>query len=38
MNENKPLIKGGYSVEVPGSDWERVIWKVVYDHDFEEIK
>ena len=36
VNENKNIIKGGYLVEVFGSDRKKVIWKVVYDHVIEE--
>ena len=36
MNDLKILIKGGYSVEVSGSDWNNVLWGFVYNHVFEE--
>ena len=32
VDEKEKLIKGGYSVEVFGSDRKKVIWEVVYDH------
>ena len=38
MNEKKMLNKGGYSVEVSGSDGKKVIWEVVDDHVIEEGK
>ena len=38
MNNKTELIKGGYSVEVSGFDWKKVIWEVVEDHVVEEEK
>ena len=36
VNEREKIIKGGYSVEVIGSDRKKVIWEVVDDHLLEE--
>ena len=38
MNKKVALIKGGYSVEVSGSEGEKVLWGVVDDHVVEEEK
>ena len=38
MNNKTELIKGGYSAEVSGFDWKKVIWEVVEDHVVEEEK
>ena len=38
MNDSKALIKGGYSVEVSGSDGNKVLWGVVDAHVVEEGK
>ena len=36
MNEKKTFIKGGYSVEVVGSDGKKFLWEVVDDDVVEE--
>ena len=36
MNEKGNLIKGGYLVEVFGSDGKKNLWKVIDDHAVEE--
>ena len=38
MNKKKELIKGGYSMEVSGSDEKKVLWELVNDHVVEEGK
>ena len=35
MNNNKALIKVGYSVEVSGYDGNKVVWQVIYNHVVE---
>ena len=35
-NEKKTFIKGGYSVEVVGSDGKKFLWEVVDDDVVEE--
>ena len=35
VNEKENIIKGGYFVEVVGSDWKKVIWEGVDDHVIE---
>ena len=35
-NEKKALIKGGYYVEVSGSDRKKVLWGVIDYHVLEE--
>ena len=37
-NNNKALVKGGYSVEVSGSDGNKVLWEVINDNVVEEGK
>ena len=36
MNNILFLTKGGYYVEVSGSDWKKVIWEVVGGHGVED--
>ena len=38
MNGKKALIKGGYSMEVSGSDGKTIIWEVVDDNVVQEGK
>ena len=38
MKDKMSLIKGGHSVEVSGSYVNNIIWEVVCDNVFEEIK
>ena len=35
MNKKEAIIKGGYFVEVSGSDKKKILWEVVDDHVVE---
>ena len=38
MNEKLLFIKGGYYVEVSGSEEKKVLWEMSEDHGVEETK